>query len=276
MIQAAIPATPDPLAAAPATALSGPEPHGHRRELHLRVFAENGTLLGSSWPGEVGLIDAINPENETGPYLWGSSSELEDPSPMWAPLMDFVLHAPANATITLTNHTFGPTSVGLETVQRTYRLPREATLSREEADRTLRPNLTAGETVYFLRLIPVKVLAASDTEVTYAFAFDGTLRAPVLRADGLEVEGRLSLGDTHAVFQLLAPKGAFLAHNNCQAPGRAYGVGYYVVREEAPDHWTLERYPSLGAYHLEGKTATLQFTMIDGGNHTAVPKNHTH
>lgn len=195
---------------------------------------------------------------------------------MWEPLLDFLWLSPPNATVRLVNHTFGDHRIGELVLPKHHRVERQATITREEANHTLRENVTEGDRLHFLGSIPINILEANSSFVTYRFDIDQEMTFDVERSQGLQVVAALAPDGRSIVFTLNVPKGGFTAHNNCELLRKVIESGYYHVREANDEYLVLDRYNTRTEYAVQNQKVSLEVTFVDNEPVDISSRNHAH
>lgn len=235
-----------------------------RRFVHTRIFAEDGSLLQSSWADEVGSLESLDPGEDQGPYAWGRAEELRDPNPLWAPLLDFLFLGPVESTVRLDAfRTPADLRLGQVTVPKEIELRQEATISRADADATIRKNVSEGTQLWFMGQLPMRILHADAESVTYRFDVAPGEEFDVARSIGLKLAAIEPTEPGTVRLAVVIPEDGFLAHNNCQVERKALLPGYYRLHEQNETDLVLDRYETHMAYALEDRIIDLEITYRD-------------
>lgn len=234
------------------------------RPAHIRLRDQRDALLFSTWPGEEGALQHIDPTNgPVGIVNWTGPEGIVGTRPLWEPVVPMFSLAPPNSTVELRNYTIPPTTLGEVRIPKMISVPLSGELSREEADKAFGKNLTSGDAVFFLGQIPIRITSVTNQTVGYTFDLPEPRTFNVTRSIGLQATATSIPSEGVVRFAFSAPGGSFTAHNNCALPSKYLEPGYYVVRDETDEELLLTRYNNQVEHIIQGTTIHLQVTFLD-------------
>lgn len=230
------------------------------QSLHLRIFDELHRPIISTWPNETESVapelQAVGIDAVERPI----SVQVDEEWPRALAAIAPLLKAPTNpGVVKVENVTVPAADHAQVTIPRKHTLPGMGTLSLEDADRLL-SGAQNGTVVEFAGILPVKIVGRSATEVHFRVLLDESIVRDVPRARGLEATMSLQGDDVELLLSI--PSGRFVTPG-CSVGEYGLPVGVYEVVEEYEESLVLEHYPNAVDYALEGRTITIEVTILN-------------